>query len=157
MGGSRKKHLRLVGQVVPVQPTDTSIVLQGFTYEAPEDFHDVALEQDAARVDDILCGVMALSSEPIAVVDAVTLDVLMTSRAWRVQDFGHAGGLAEIAQGDPAELHKFIAKAADSYIEPVSMPVCLRRTDGSEKTVRMIATGIDSLPEERDVVVRLDL
>ncbi|MFD2794624.1 hypothetical protein ACFS27_13790 [Promicromonospora vindobonensis] len=153
-----RRHLRMVGQVVPVEPGDDKIVLQGFSYDAPSTFHDLALEHDAARVDDVLRGVMELATEPIAVVDGTTLDVLMTSQSWRRAGFGHIGGLGDFANGASGELRAFIATAAAGVTEePRSMVVDLRRVDGSVKTVRITVTSVRSGAQGRDAVIRLDL
>lgn len=153
-----RRHLRLVGMVVPVAPGDENIILQGFSYEAPDWFQDIAFEQDAnaARVDDVLRGVMSLAKEPMAVVDAATLDVLMTSASWRREDFGHIGGLGEFAIDDTGELHRFISAAAADSDHPASMKVGLRRTDGSVQTVTLAVTGVKSGRRGRDAVIRLD-
>lgn len=154
-----RRHLRLVGQVVPVEPGDEKIVLQGFSYDAPPTFHDLALEHDAARVDDVLRGVMQLAGEPIAVVDGTTLDVLMTSQSWRRAGFGHVGGLGDFADGASGELRAFIAAAAaaSEMEQPRSMVADLRSVDGSVHTVRMTVTGVRSGVQGRDAVIKLDL
>lgn len=154
-----RRHLRLVGMVVPVEPADEKIVLQGFSYAAPEGFHDMAFEQDAnaGRVDDVLRGVMALATEPMAVVDAATLDVLTTSAAWRREDFGHVGGLGEFADDVSGDLSEFIRTAAADTEHSRSMKVDLRRTDGSVQSVEMTVTGVRSGELGHDAVVRLDL
>lgn len=154
-----RRHLRLVGMVVPVEPSDEKIVLQGFSYEAPETFHDMAFGQDAnaGRVDDVLRGVMALAKEPVAVVDAATLDVLTTSASWRREDFGHVGGLGEFAIDDSSELRDFIRAAAEDTERTRSMKVDLRRTDGSVQSVEMLVIGVRSGSSGHDAVVRLDL
>ncbi|PUB32509.1 hypothetical protein C8K30_1011035 [Promicromonospora sp. AC04] len=154
-----RRHLRLVGQVVPVGPDDDKIVLQGLSYDAPPTFQDLALEQDAARVDDVLRGVMQLAGDPIAVVDASTLDVLMTSQSWRRAGFGHVGGLGDFADSSPGELRAFIAAAAaaSETEQPRTMAANLRRVDGSVQRVRMTVTGVRSGVQGRDVVIKLDL
>ncbi|MUU73461.1 hypothetical protein [Pseudarthrobacter sp. GA104] len=153
-----RRHLRLVGVIPPIEPNDDKIFLQGFSYDAPETFHDMAFEQDAnaGRVDDVLRGVMALAKEPMAVIDAATLDVLMTSPSWRREDFGHVGGLGEFAIDDAGELHAFIAAAATDTVRAQSMKFALRRVDGSVQNVSITATGVRSGVEGRDAVVRLD-
>lgn len=153
-----RKHLRLVGLIVPVEARDEKILMQGFSYEVPESFQDVSFEQDAtaARVDDVLRGVMALAREPMAVVDVETLDVLMTSASWRREDFGHVGGLGELAIDDSGELHNFIRTAAGDTERTSSMKVDLRRTDGSVQRVGMAVTGVRSGALGRDAVIRLD-
>lgn len=158
-GSLGRRHLRLVGMVVPVEPADEKIILRGFSYVAPESFHDMAFEQDAnaGRVDDVLRGVMALAKEPMAVVDAATLDVLTTSAAWRREDFGHVGGLGELAIDDSGELHEFIKAAALDTEGSRTMKVDLRRTDGAVQSVEMTVTGVRSGEQGHDAVVRLDL
>ncbi|MDN5898956.1 MAG: hypothetical protein L0H74_02700 [Brachybacterium sp.] len=151
------RHLRLVGQIVPIHPEDEQIIMQGFSYEVPSTFHDLALEQDAGRVDDVLRGVMELAGEPMAVVDAGTLDVLMTSPAWRNEDFGHVGGLGEIASEDSGVLHSLIAEVASGSRNQNSMRIDLNRGDGSAQNVLLTATGAQLGGRGRDVVVRLDL
>lgn len=152
------RHMRLVGVIPPIEPDHDKIFLQGFSYEAPESFHDMAFEQDAnaGRVDDVLRGVMALAKEPMAVVDAATLDVLMTSPSWRREDFGHVGGLGEFTIDDSGELHEFITAAASDTVRSQSMRLALRRVDGSVQDVRITATGVRSGVERQDAVIRLD-
>jgi hypothetical protein len=153
-----RRHVRSVGAIPPIAPEDDKILLQGFTYEAPESFHDMALEQNAnaARMDDVLRGVLELAGEPMAVVDAATLDVLMTSPSWRREGFGHVGGLAEFAVDDSGKLHEFIAAAASDTEHSRSMDVALRRGDGSVQNTRITVTGVRSGTQGHDVVVRLD-
>lgn len=137
-----RRHLRLVGQVPTDQPAD-KLILQGFSYAAPETFHDMAFEQDAARVDDVLRGVMDLAGEPMAVLDPSTLDVLMTSPAWRRQDFGHVGGLGEIAADDPAQIQEFITAAVNGDTSTSrSAEVRIRRQDGSIQNARITVTAV---------------
>lgn len=152
-----RRHLRLVGQIVPIAPDDDQIIMQGFSYEVPCTFHDLALEQDAGRVDDVLRGVMDLSREPMAVVDASTLDVLMTSPTWRQEDFGHVGGLGEIAGNGSEELHSLVADVSRGRRDPVSTRISLRRGDGSVQSVILTATSAQPGGAGRDVVVRLEL
>lgn len=152
-----RKHLRLVGQIVPIRPEDDQIIMHGFSYEVPPTFHDLALEQDAGRVDDVLRGVMELAGEPMAVVDAETLDVLMTSPAWRSEDFGHVGGLAEVASDDSGRLQSLISNVASGHRGPSSTRIDIRRGNGLLQGVLLTATGAQPGGEGRDVVVRLDL
>lgn len=154
-----RKHLRLIGQIVPVEPDDDKIIIQGFSFEVPDTFHDMAFVQDvhAGRVDDVLRGVMALAREPVAVVDVETLEVLMTSAAWWLEDFGHVGGLGEFVVHDPVVLYDFIKKAAEDTENSSSMKVDLRRLDGSIQRVSMTVIGARSGVQGRDAVVRLDL
>ena len=153
-----RRHLRLVGLVVPVEPEDKKILLQGFSYEVPETFHDMAFEQDAnaARVDDVLRGVMVLAREPMAVIDVETLDVLTTSASWRRADFGHIGGLGEFAIDESGELHAFIRDVASDTENSQSRKVNLRRTDGTVQSVQMTVTGVRSGIQGRDAVIRID-
>lgn len=153
-----RRHVRLVGQIVPIEPDDETIVIQGFTYEAPETFHDMAFEQDvnAGRVDDVLRGVMTLAQEPMAVVDVETLDVLMTSASWRRLDFGHVGGLAEFVIDDAGKLHDFIRSAAADSENASTMRFDLRRMDGSVQCLDMSVLGVKTGAQGQDAVVRLD-
>lgn len=155
-----RKHLRLIGKVAPIDREDEHIRLQGFSYVAPDDFHDMAFEQDAnaARVDDVLRGVMELSAEPMVVVDAHSLDVLMTSPAWRREDFGHIGGLGEIVVEDSTEVQAFVASAVDAQSgDQRSMALHVRRGDGRVTNVRLTATGVMTSENSRDALVRLDV
>lgn len=156
---SGSKHLRLIGHIVPVGKTDSLIRIFGFSYEAPETFHDMAFVQDvhAGRVDDVLRGVMALSRDPIAVVDVETLDVLITSTSWRDEEFGHVGGLGELAWDDDGALREFIRQGALDTEGESSMSVDLQRTDGSVQRVCMTVTGARSGVQGHDAVIRLDL
>ncbi|WP_181273635.1 hypothetical protein [Brevibacterium oceani] len=154
-----RKHLRLVGQIVPIERTATTIRIFGFSYEVPETFHDMAFVQDvnAGRVDDVLRGVMSLVKNPMAVVDVETLDVLMTSTSWRNEDFGQVGGLGEFIVEDDCRVHKFIRSAAENTENSTTMPVALRRVDGSVREVAMTVVGVRSGVQGHDAVVRLDL
>lgn len=140
--GSR--HLRLVGRVVPYQPEDTTIMLRGFSYQVPETFHDMAFEQDAARVDDVLRGVMDLTDEPMAVLDPDTLEVLLTSPVWRRQDFGHIGAFGDVLAEDQRRVREYITQAlADRTGMRPSCEVQLRRpADGGIYSARMTVTGV---------------
>lgn len=138
--GSR--HLRLVGQIATRQPSDT-LILHGFSYPVPETFHDMAFQQDAARVDDVLRGVMDLTDEPMAVLDPDTLEVLLTSPAWRQQDFGRVGGFGDVLAEEPDRVREFIAGAlADRAGMQPSREVQLRRPDGAIYPVCMTVTGV---------------
>ncbi|AYD89420.1 hypothetical protein D5R93_03930 [Actinomyces lilanjuaniae] len=155
-----RRHLRSVGTAAPVAPNDDKIVLLGLSYEVPETFRDMAFEQDdsAARVDDVLHGVMGLAREPMAVVDAMTLDVLMTSPSWRRERLGYVGGLRGLVDGSPedlVELHALMAEAVGSTEPTRAVRVRLRRTNGSVQEVSITATGVPGT-RHRDVVVRLD-
>lgn len=149
-----RRHLRLVGQVVPVQPGDDMIIMQGFSYEAPPDFHDLALEHDAARVDDVLRGVMELSKEPLAVLDVSTLAVLMTTQAWRQQGLHHTG---EFTVDDPCGLHEFIMAAAEDTENAHSRAIRVIRFDGSLRPARITVIGVRSGFHGQDAAVRVDL
>jgi hypothetical protein len=151
-----RKHLRLVGQIQPVDPEDQYVHMQGFSYAAPEDFHDLALVQDAGRVDEVLRAAMELAGVPMAVVDSDSLEVLMTSSAWRREDYGHVGGLTEFVHEDSGRLHEFISEVASEPEGTSSVPLTLQREDGVVDTVRLTATGVQSGAERRDVVVRIE-
>ena len=153
------KHLRFVGIVAPVNPDDEEILLRGFSYEVPSWFHDMAFEQDvnAARVDDVLRGVIELVGEPMAVLDAATLGVLMTSPSWRQLDLGHVGGFDDFVIDDSETIHNFIASADDDTEGSRSMAVQLRRADGSVQGVLLTAKGVRSGTQGHDAVIRLDL
>lgn len=154
-----RKHLRLVGSIPPIEDHKEFILMQGVSYEIPDDFHDMAFERnaDGARVDDVLRGVLELVREPMAVVDATTLDVLMTSPAWRREDFGHVGGLGEFSIDASGRLRAFIEEVAEDMSSSRSMKVDLRRTDGSVQRVLLTATGVRSGIQGQDAVIRLDL
>jgi hypothetical protein len=159
--GSRRrgrKHLRLVGQIVPVLPDDGKVVIQGFSYEVPEAFHDMTFVQDAnaGRVDDVLRGVMSLSRELMAVVDVDTLELLMTSASWRDEGLGHVGGLGRFAEDVSGDLHGFIRDAATDAEDPSCRRIQLRRMDGTALSVDMTVIGVRSGEHGRDALVRLD-
>ncbi len=154
-----RRHLRLVGQIVPVKPGDEKILIQGFSYEVPDSFHDMAFVRDvkAGRVDDVLRGVMSLTREPMAVVDVETLELLMTSTSWREGGFGHVGGLGQFTVDNCEEVQAFIRAAAEDTENSRFMQVDLRRSDGSVQSIGMTVLGVRSGVQGRDAVLRLDL
>lgn len=160
-GSPRKgrRHLRFVGQIVPVRSGDGKVVIQGFSYEVPDTFHDMTFVQDAnaGRVDDVLRGTMTLTLEPMAVVDGETLELLMTSASWRDAGLRHVGGLGRLFCGSLDDLQEFIKAAVQDTERPSSDEVRLRRLDGLVLTTRMTVLGVRSGVQGRDALVRLDL
>lgn len=154
-----RKHLRLVGQIVPIERTTATIRIFGFSYEVPETFQDMAFIQDvnAGRVDDVLRGVMSLVRNPMAVVDVETLDLLVTSPSWCDEGFGQIGGLGELTVDDEGSVHELIQLAAEDVEKAATLPVALRRVDGSVRQVVMTVVGVRSGVQGHDAVVRLDL
>lgn len=145
------RHLRLVGRVVTPRSEDSKIVLRGFSYQVPETFQDMAFEQDAARVDDVLRGVMDLTDEPMAVLDPDTLEVLLTSPVWRRQDFGHIGAFGDVLAEDPDRVREYIAQALTGRTGArPSLEVQLRRSDGSSHPVRMTIASVRAGDREGD-------
>lgn len=136
------RHLRLVGQIAARQPPD-KLMLQGFSYAVPDTFTDMAFEQDSARVDDVLRGVMDLADEPMAVIDPDTLEVLMTSPAWRRQDFGHVGGFADMLADEPGSVREFISQAlTDRISTQPSREIQLRQQNGTIQPARITVTAV---------------
>lgn len=152
-----RRHLRLCGQIRPIAPEDPVIIMRGFSYEAPEDFHDLALRPDASRVDDALRRAMELSRDPMAILDVSTLEVMMTNPAWRQEDFGHVVTLEEHSAGDNAELRAFLLEAATDFEELRSRTTLLRRADGETREVVITAGGVRADVPGRDVVVRIEV
>lgn len=147
------KKLRLVGWIAATHPEGV-LVLQGFSYEVPEWFSDMAFEQDAARVDDVLRGMMELSGEPMAVVDPDTLEILMTSPAWRAQPFGRQP-LYQVLSSDAAaaELRTFLLQSTQS--ETASS--FNTRLNGCDALVRVTPVRAGSTSGDRDALVRVEL
>lgn len=161
-GSSRpgRRHLRLVGHFVPVESQDMNIVLQGFSYPVPEWFQDLALEQDAARVDDALGAVLELAQSPIAIVDTTTFEVLSSSLVWQQEGLGHngpMGGMSNRLVGDPEIVKRFLRVAAQDVESPHSTTLDVWLSDGSVGQVTLTVLGVRGTGPGRDAVVRIDL
>lgn len=152
-----RKHLRLAGQIAPISDEDPLIIMQGFSYEVPSTFHDLALEQDAARVDDVLRGVMQLTREPMAVVDVTSRTVLVSSPSWRQGVPGFVGDFDNAVFDGPSEVRDVIVEAAEDTQRPRTTEVSLQQQDGSVRTVQLTALGVSSSEHSRDAVIWLDL
>lgn len=155
------KHLRLVGAVAPVSERDPVIFMRGVSYEVPSDFQDITFEGEAAgaRVDDVLRGVLELSLDPIAVIDAVTMDVLMSSASWRDAAFGqisHIGQLGDFAPARKDELQRFIDQAAHITTGPLSMRLDLESPAVCPGEVVVTAIGVKSGVNGLYAVIRID-
>ncbi|WP_278857035.1 hypothetical protein [Kocuria palustris] len=153
-----RRHLRLVGVIPRIQPQDEYILLQGFSYEVPEDFHDIAFEQDAnaARVDDVLRGVMELARDPMVVVDPQTLNVLMTSAAWRKQSFGSVDSLQQLDLLNIDEVAETVRQAATKTSMPREMVAQRCDERGELVTSRITVLGVQSGLRSDNAVIRLD-
>lgn len=153
-----RKHLRLVGVIPRIDPDDEFIFLQGFSYEVPETFHDMAFEQDstAARVDDVLRGVMELASDSMVVIDTETLNVLMTSAAWRQRWFGSVDSLAELAVENMAELRFAVQDAAQNPSARHHLAARWRGSDGEVVDCPITVLGVQSGQRSNSAVIRLD-
>jgi hypothetical protein len=152
------KHLRLVGRVPRVRDGDERIVIQGFSYEVPGDFHDEVFGRDRSplRVNEVLHSVMQLVGRPMAVLDVATLDVLMTSASWRREDFGSVKGFAEVVTDEDGSLAPFIRDAAGDLANEHVKDVELQRSDGTLQSARLVAVGVAPTPQGQDLVVRLE-
>lgn len=148
------KNLRLVGQIPKEQP-DCLLILQGFSYEVPDDFENMAWDPDAARVDDVLRGMLELSDDSMAVVDPRSLEVLMTSPAWRRNPFGTAGYMHDVMDtpDQVAALRAFLL-AAVSGQEQGELSVTLNERN-AHVTVRAVTTQAGEASEEPDALIRV--
>lgn len=153
-----RRHLRLVGVIPRINSEDQHILLQGFSYEVPGTFHDMAFEQDAnaARVDDVLRGVMELARDPMVVVDAQTLNVLMSSSAWRRQPFGSVDSLMELHLDNIEEIHAAVRDAADSPSARHELISRWINADGSQTSCPTTVLGVQSGLRADNAVIRLD-
>lgn len=148
------KNLRLVGQIPSVQP-DGLLILQGFSYEVPADFENMAWDPDAARVDDVLRGMLELSDDSMAVVDPRSLEVLMTSPAWRRNSFGTAGYIHDVVD-TPTQvdaLRDFLLAAVGGR-EQGELLVTLDGRD-AQVTVRAVNTQAGEASHEPDALIRV--
>lgn len=163
-GTSRQcsKHLRLIGAVKPVSPDDNEIVLRGFSMEVSPEHHKLELYENdpTGRIDGMLAGVMSISSQPLAIVDAASLNIMMTSPSWRAYGFSYSEGLHQVIGEDFETLHTFMGTVTRNQQRTLSRPVKIHTCFGGTRTVMMTVMGIrpvavDDSPA-RDVVVRLD-
>lgn len=107
----RRKHLRLVAQKGAMS-SDESLIFQGFSYEVPEAFADRALAEEYPT-DNALDGMLELVTDPMAIVDPFSLEVLMRTPAWRSGEFGDVRGLKEVLDEDPDDVRRFLIEATD--------------------------------------------
>lgn len=112
-----RKHLRLVAQRGAMS-SETRLVFQGFSYRVPELFSDRALSEEYPT-DDALSGFMSLVTEPMAIIDPFSLEVLMGTKAWRHEVLGHVRGLREFFGAEEAvRVRDFLIKAVDKGSKP---------------------------------------
>lgn len=154
-----REHLRLVGQILPIEATDDQIIIQGFSHVVPEDYHDIAFERnaDAGRVDDVLRGVMELADQPMAVVDVMTLEVLMSSPSWRDADFNIVEGLANFSSRGEQALHDFVIAASRNTDKSQTAPVCFEGSDGTQHPAQMTVLGVVDSHQSHDALIKLSL
>lgn len=153
-----RRHLRLVGVIPRIYPAAENILLQGFSYEVPETFHDMAFEQDAnaARVDDVLRGVMELAQDPMVVVDAETLNVLMSSAAWRRKSFGSVDSLLELHLENLDEVRQLVRAAAAQPSRHHQTTAGWVFPDGSRGSCPIVVAGVQSGQHMDSAVIRMD-
>lgn len=153
-----RKHLRLVGTIAPIERRDSRILLQGFSYEVPDDFHDMSFERDpdAGRVDGVLRGVLDLAKDPTAVVDRATLDIVSTSPSWRDAAGGTVLNVVDVIARaeDVRRVRSFIEGVRGDDIAVMAEPLLWRCLEGKERRMVLSASGTGTLCEGEDVVVR---
>lgn len=145
----RPLHLRLVAQKGQMS-TPESLIFQGFSYQVPEVFHDRALAEEYPT-DNALNSFMTLVADPIAIVDPFSLEVLMSTPAWRREDFGQARGLKEVLAESPDDVRHFLEEVADAGPTPIDRDV-LVHTDAGTQSHTVSVLGLDRGPA-RDALV----
>lgn len=151
----RKKHLRLVAQKGAMS-TDTELIFQGFSYEVPEVFSDRSLAEEYPT-DNALGGLLGLVQEPMAIVDPFSLEVLMSTPAWRREDFGSARSLKEILAEDPAPVRQFMIDAADAGLSESRSELLVAAGAGaSAQRFAVSVIGLDRGPS-RDALAAVRL
>jgi hypothetical protein len=138
----RTKHLRLVASKGQMS-TEESLVFQGFSYEVPEVFNDRALAEEYPT-DDAFTGLMGLVKDPMAIVDPNSLEVLVSTKAWRREALGDARSLREVVDADPDDVRRFLINAADrgSRVSTGRVQV----TSGPQKHYDVSVIGMDRGP-----------
>lgn len=148
-----RKHLRLVAQRGDIS-TPEQLVLHGFSYEVPAGYSDRALAEEYPT-EYALDGFMELIRDPIAVVDPVSLEVLMSTDGWKSRSFGQSRNLKETIGDNPADVRRFLLDAADGT-EPSEGELHLGV--GADKRPYPVSVGSMNRGAERDnlAVVRLN-
>ncbi len=150
----RRKHLRLVAQKGQMSTAD-SLILHGFSYEVPEAFADRALAEEYPT-DNALDGFMSLVADPMAIVDPYSLEVLMSTPAWRREELGQVRSLREIVAEDPEPVRQFLLDAADAGPRISSGRLRVRANTGPQQ-YRVNVVGMDRGPgRDALAVVRLN-
>ena len=148
-----KKHLRLVAQQGRMT-TENRLIFQGFSYEVPEVFADRALAEEYPT-DNALTSFMKIVKDPMAIVDPFSLEVLMSTPAWREEDFGSARALQEALAEDPVPVRDFLIDAVDSGEERTSE--LLMRSGGGQREFHVCVIGMDrGAQKDALAVVRLN-
>jgi len=139
-----RKHLRLVAAKGQMS-TAESLIFQGFSYEVPEVFADRALAEEYPT-DSVLTGFMSLIEDPIAIIDPFSLEVLMSTPAWRHQDFGQARGLKDILAEDINDVRQFLIDTADGDATPKTRNLLLRDRNGGTRQLGITVVSLDRGP-----------
>lgn len=149
-----KKHLRLVAQQGKMSD-EHALIFQGFSYAAPEIFADEDLAKEYPT-DNALEGLLGLVTDPIAVVDPFSLEVLMTTPEWKANDFGSARSLKQIVADDPEGVRSFMIDASDAGTS-LSARTLRIRTAGGARRFRASVVGMDRGPgRDALAIVRLN-
>lgn len=149
-----KKHLRLVAQLGKMS-SDEALIFQGFSYEVPEIFADEDLAKEYPT-DNALNGFLELITDPIAIVDPFSLEVLMTTPEWKANDFGHARSLKQIVADDPEEVRSFMVDASDAGSAVSARELRIHTARGARR-FRASVVGMDRGPgRDALAIVRLN-
>ncbi len=149
-----KKHLRLVAQQGKMSTSD-QLIFQGFSYEVPEIFADRSFAEEFPT-DNALAGLMSLVADPIAVIDPFSLEVIMSTPAWRAEDFGLSRSLKETLAEDPAKVREFLIQAADAGPQVTLADLLIDSNDGP-KSYHVSVVGMDRGPgRDTMAIVRLN-
>lgn len=151
-----QRRLRLVGGVAR---EGGRVIARGFSYEVPDTFTDIALWSDAegGRVDEALRGGMALVLTPMAVADASSGEILITSPSWRQHRLERSGGLNGILEVPGGRLDDTVDRAL-AVTDPVYEDrVRVKTLAGTWLDAGLALIGVHNSLGSHDVVIRLDL
>lgn len=151
-----RQHLRLLGRIAS-EKRDGRMLLQGISYAVPDAFTEDAYEHDAARVDDVLRGVLQLCDDPLAVVDPETFEILMTSPTWRKASLMKVPSVLDLFTEHSITVRDFLEGAADDEdTREFPNTLTVRKSDGTTQDATLSVCGVRASDgTSMDTLVRL--